>query len=60
MTAEVDREAGAATAPIFSITVSAPVLFNQANVATSTFAACPALQRSIPARQQCNEAGLPI
>jgi len=45
---------------IFSITVFAPVLFDQANVATSIFAACPALQKAIPARQQCNEAGLPI
>jgi hypothetical protein len=25
-----------------------------------TFAACPALQRSIPARRQCSEVGLPI
>jgi hypothetical protein len=43
-----------------SITVFALVPFNQANVAAPTFAACRALRRSIPARQRCNEAGLPI
>jgi hypothetical protein len=34
--------------------------FNRANVTVLTLAACPALQRPIPVRRRCNEAGLPI
>ena len=36
------------------------ITFNRANATLLTFAACPALQRPVPARRQYNEAGLPI
>jgi hypothetical protein len=43
-----------------SVLAAGPVDVKAKHAVGFTFAACPALQRSIPARRQCSEVDLPI